>query len=103
MTALISRPYVHPSDLDRLIKFSEKAAGVRWPRMSYMKPGDIVWMQPGFESSANIQLWFAGDDLIAYACFEPPLVFSFDIQPGLSDHDHVGDKILKWAEGKWRD
>jgi ribosomal protein S18 acetylase RimI-like enzyme len=100
MTSFSSRAYAGSADLDRLIDFAQKATGARWPRSTYMKAGDVVWMMftPGFEPETNIRLWFDGDDLAAYAWFEPPLNVDFDIRPAASPDDSLTDEILRWAE-----
>jgi ribosomal protein S18 acetylase RimI-like enzyme len=77
------------------------ATGARWPRSTYQKVGDVVWsFTPGLDPSDNIRLWFDRDSLAAYAWFEPPLNAEFDIRPGLSAYDQLGDEILGWAEGR---
>ncbi len=57
MTSFSSRAYAGSADLDRLIDFTEKATGARFPRSTYMKGGDVVWMMftPEFESRAKYQ------------------------------------------------
>ncbi|HXN12135.1 MAG TPA: GNAT family N-acetyltransferase [Candidatus Acidoferrales bacterium] len=104
MTSFSSRSYAGSADLDRLIDFAQTATGARWPRSTYMKAGDIVWMlfTPGFDPYANIQLWFDRDGLAAYAWFEPPLHVDFDIRPGASPDDLLADEILRWAEERRR-
>jgi hypothetical protein len=60
----------------------------------------VVWTMLAPGSNANIELWFDGTGLVAYASFEPPLNVEFDIQPGLAIYDSVADEILKWAESR---
>ena len=100
MNQFTSRVYAGASDLKLLIEFAERAAKARWPRSTYKKVGDVVWMMPGVDLNPNIQLWFDGIDLVAYAVFEPPLTVEFDIFPGLELFDSVGDEILNWAESR---
>lgn len=95
-----SRQYAGAPDLNLLIEFAKRAAKARWPRSTYKKVGDVVWMMPGSDLNPNIRLWFDGTDLVAYALFEPPLNVEFDVQPGLALYDSVGDEILKWAESR---
>ncbi|MFZ0680086.1 GNAT family N-acetyltransferase [Candidatus Binatus sp.] len=104
MTSFASRAYAGSADLDRLIDFADMATGVRFPRSTYMKGGDVVWMMftPGFDPEANIRLWFDDDSLVAFAWFEPPLNVDFDIRPGFAAHDSLGDEILRWAEERRR-
>jgi ribosomal protein S18 acetylase RimI-like enzyme len=102
MNHVTSRAYAGVSDLNLLVEFVQRAAKARWPRSTYKKVGDVVWMMPGFDLNPNIRLWFDGIDLIAYALFEPPLNVEFDVQPGLALYDSVGDEILKWAENRRR-
>lgn len=64
--------------------------------------GDVVSMMPGFDSNANIRLWFDGDGLVAYACFEPPLTVDFDIRPAAASYDSLADELLRWAEERRR-
>jgi ribosomal protein S18 acetylase RimI-like enzyme len=99
-----SRAYAGSADLDQLIDFAQKATGARFPRSTYMKGGDVVWMMftPGFDPAANIRLWFDDDGLVAYAWFEPPLNMDFDIRPGVSSVDSLADEILRWAEERRR-
>jgi ribosomal protein S18 acetylase RimI-like enzyme len=59
-------------------------------------------MMPGFDSNANIRLWFDGDGLVAYACFEPPLTVDFDIRPAAASYDSLADELLRWAEERRR-
>src|ERR1700722_13027072 len=105
MTSFSSRAYAGSADLDRQIDFAQTATGARWPRSSYMKAGDVVWMMftPGFEPETNIRLWFDNIGLAAYACFEPPLTVDFDIRPGASPDDSLADEVLQWAEKRRRD
>jgi ribosomal protein S18 acetylase RimI-like enzyme len=100
MTSFTSRAYAGSADLNRLIDFAQEATSARWPGSTYMKAGDVVWMMftPGFDPETNIRLWFDGDSLVAYAWFEPPLIVDFDIRPGMSPDDLLGDEILDWAE-----
>ena len=103
MNNLPSRAYAGAPDLKLLIEFAKRAASERWPRSTYKKVGDMVWGTPGVGPNANLQLWFDGSDLVAYAWFEPPLNLEFDIQPGLALYDSVGAEILAWAESRARD
>jgi len=82
---LTMRAYACARDLNLLIDFAERAAKARWPRSTYKKVGDVVWMMltPGFDPCANVRLWFDGADLVAYARFEPPVNVEFDVRPGL--------------------
>jgi ribosomal protein S18 acetylase RimI-like enzyme len=100
MNHLISRAYAGALDLKLLIEFAERAAKTRWPQSTYKKVGDVVWSAPGFDSNIKIRLWFDGPDLIAYGWFGPPHDVEFDIQPGLTRYDSVGDEILEWAENR---
>ena len=104
MTPFSSRAYAGTADLDRLIDFAQKATSARWPRSTYMKAGDVVWMllTPGFDPIANIRLWFDNDGLAAYALFEPPLSVDFDIRPAVSLNDSLADEVLRWAEERRR-
>ena len=102
MNDFASRAYAGAPDLHLLIEFTERAAKARWPRSTYKKVGDVVWMMPGSDLNPNIRLWFDGTDLVAYALFEPPLNVEFDVQPGLALYDSVGHEILKWAESRRR-
>ena len=102
MNRVTSRAYAGVSDLNLLVEFAKRAARTRWPRSTYKKVGDVVWMMPGFDLNPNIRLWFDGTDLVAYACLEPPLSVEFDVRPELALYDSVGDEILKWAESRRR-
>ncbi len=101
MNHFISRAYSGAADLDLLIDFARKTTAARWPRSTYMKAGDVVWGL-GSGECANICLWFDNDDLAAYAWFDPPLYFDFDIGPDVSLDDSLAGEILKWAEGQRR-
>src|SRR5690242_21949733 len=100
MNQLVARAYAGASDLKRLIEFAQNAARARWPRSTYKKAGDVVWMMltPGFDPCANIRLWLEGGNVAAYAWFEPPINLEFDIRPGLTFYDSLGDEILEWGE-----
>jgi len=104
MNHFSSRQYAGAPDLNLLIEFAERAAKARWPRSTYKKVGDVVWMMPApeLDRSANIRLWFDGADLVAYAWFESPMNVEFDIMPGLALYDSVGDEILEWTENRRR-
>jgi len=103
MNHFSSRQYAGAPDLNLLIEFAEKAAKARWPRSTYKKVGDVVWMMaPELDRSANIRLWFDGADLVAYAWFESPMNVEFNIMPGLALYDSVGDEILEWTENRRR-
>jgi ribosomal protein S18 acetylase RimI-like enzyme len=104
MTSFTSRAYAGSADLNRLIDFAQKTTGARWPRSTYMKAGDVVWMMftPGFDPATNIRFWSDDDGLVAYAWFEPPLNVEFDIRPGASSVDSLADEILRWAEERRR-
>jgi ribosomal protein S18 acetylase RimI-like enzyme len=99
MNPFFSRAYIGTADLQHLIEFARKATGARWPRSTYMKAGDVVWMMftPAFDPS-NIRLWFDDAGLAAYAWFEPPLHVYFDIRPGLPLDGPLADEVLKWSE-----
>lgn len=103
MEPLTNRTYSGAADMNLLIAFAERAAKARWPRSTYKKVGDVVWtmLRPG--PDPNIQLWFDGYEIAAYAHFEPPLSVEFDIQPGLARYDSLGDEILTWAENRGRE
>jgi hypothetical protein len=94
MTSFTSRAYAGSADLDRLIDFAQNATGACWPRSTYMKAGDVVWMMftPGFDPATNIRFWSDDDGLVAYAWFEPPLTVDFDIRPGASPDDSLADE-----------
>jgi ribosomal protein S18 acetylase RimI-like enzyme len=100
MNHFTSRAYSGAADLDLLIDFARKTTGARWPRSTYMKVGDVVWMAHGSKPgvNSNIRLWFDSAGLAAHAWFEPPLHVDFDIRPGLSPDDSLADEILRWAE-----
>lgn len=100
MNPFASRAYTGLADLHILIKFAEQATTARWPRSTYMKAGDVVWMlfTPGFDPSANIRFWLDEDGLAGYGWFEPPLSIDFDIRPGLALDHRLANEILRWAE-----
>jgi ribosomal protein S18 acetylase RimI-like enzyme len=98
MNQIITRAYADAADLNLLIEFARKASKARWPQSTYKKVGDVVWSGYGLEHSDNVRLWFDAEDLIAYACFEPPMSLEFDLMPGLARYDPVGREILKWGE-----
>src|SRR5260370_190064 len=104
MNPFSSRAYSGAADLDALIEFATKATGARWPRLNYMKGGDVVWMlfTPGFDPYANLRLWFEDSGLAAYGWFEPPLHLDFDVLPGRPLNDLLADEVLEWAEGRRR-
>ena len=104
MASFSSRAYAGDADLDLLIAFAQKATSSRWPRSTYMKAGDVVWMMftPGFDPYANIRLWFDGASLAAYAWFEPPLSVDFDIRPESSPDDSLAGEVLRWTEERRR-
>ncbi|HEY6299309.1 MAG TPA: GNAT family N-acetyltransferase [Candidatus Binatus sp.] len=104
MSSFSSRAYASSADLDRLIDFAQQATAARWPRSSYMKVGDVVWMLYGAKpGDPNIRLWFDGSRLAAYVSFEPPLHVDFDNRPGLAQDDLLFDEILHFAEERWQD
>lgn len=104
MNPFSSRAYAGTADLHRLIEFAQEATGARWPRSTYMKVGDVVWMlfTPGFDPYANIRLWFDGDGLAAYAWFEPPLYVDFDLRPEAPVDESLFGEVLRWAEQRRR-
>jgi ribosomal protein S18 acetylase RimI-like enzyme len=104
MSSSSSRAYAGIADLHELIEFAKRATRARWPRSTYMKAGDVIWMlfTPGFDPYANIRLWFDRDGLAAYAWFEPPLSVDFDIRPGTALDDVLATEILQWAEERRR-
>jgi ribosomal protein S18 acetylase RimI-like enzyme len=104
MTPFSSRAYTGTADLDLLVDFAQKATSARWPRPTYMKAGDVVWMlfTPGFDPYANIRLWFDSNGLTAYAWFEPPLYVDFDIRPGALLDELLPDEVLRLAEDRRR-
>jgi ribosomal protein S18 acetylase RimI-like enzyme len=104
MNSFASRAYAGASDLALLIEFAENATRARWPLSTYLKGGDVVWMLYNLspDSYADVRLWFDDADLIAYACFEPPLLVDFDIQPGSPQFNAIADEILMWAENRRR-
>jgi ribosomal protein S18 acetylase RimI-like enzyme len=101
MNHFTSRAYSGAADLDLLIDFARKTTGARWPRSTYMKAGDVVWGM-GSDQRANIRLWFDNGGLAAYAWFDPPLYFDFDIGPEVSLDDSLAGEILEWAEARRR-
>jgi ribosomal protein S18 acetylase RimI-like enzyme len=56
----------------------------------------------GVRQRANIRLWFDNGGLAAYAWFDPPLYFDFDIGPEVSLDDSLAGEILEWAEARRR-
>jgi hypothetical protein len=58
----------------------------------------VVWSGYGLEHSENVRLWFDAGDLVAYACFEPPMSLEFDLMPGFARYDPVGREIFEWGE-----
>ena len=87
MNQIITRAFSGAADLNLLIEFVRKAAKARWPQSTYKKVGDVVWSGYGLEHSENLRLWFDAGDLVAYACFEPPMSLEFDLMPGLARYD----------------
>ena len=103
MNPFSSRAYAGIADLHLLIEFARQATGARWPSSTYMKVGDVVWKLYGSKpGDTNIRLWFDGDGLAAYACFEPPLSVDFDLRPAASLDDLLADEVLRWAEERRR-
>jgi ribosomal protein S18 acetylase RimI-like enzyme len=102
MNQIITRAFSGAADLNLLIEFVRKAAKARWPQSTYKKVGDVVCSGYGLEHSENLRLWFDAGDLVAYACFEPPLSLEFDLMPGLARYDLVGREILEWGESHRR-
>lgn len=101
MNHFTSRAYSGAADLDLLIDFARKTTAARWPRSTYMKAGDVVWGL-GSGQRANLRLWFDNDGLAAYAWFDPPLYFDFDIASGVLLDDSLAGEILEWAEDQRR-
>lgn len=101
MTRFSSRPYAGDSDLALLIDFSRAATIARLPGLTYVQPGDIAWriFTPNFDPTKYVQLWFDDRGLAAYAFFEPPLNFEFDIRAD-AEHDTLLADILAWAEAR---
>jgi len=103
MSTFFSRVYAGNTDLHLLIEFARQATSARWPGSTYMKVGDIVWTLYGSKpGDTNIRLWFDGSDLVAHACFEPPLSVDFDVRPGTSANDSLADEVMRWAEERRR-
>ena len=100
MTPFSSRVYAGNADLHTLVEFARQTTGARWPRATYQKVGDVVWMLYAAGFDPNIRLWFDADGLAAYAWFEPPagVDFGFDIRTGLSPDESLADEILEWAD-----
>jgi hypothetical protein len=98
MNQIKTRAYSGAADLNLLIEFARKAAKARWPQFTYKQVGDVVWSGYGLEHSENVRLWFDAGDLVAYACFEPPMSLEFDLMPGLARYDPVGREIFEWGE-----
>ena len=99
MDTISSRAYTGASDLNLLVRFAQSTTAARWPGSTYMKAGDVVWNgMPGSDPTADICLWFDHSELVAYAWFEPPLHFEFDILPTSSRFDPLAADILAWAE-----
>lgn len=78
---------------------SANAAG-RLPGRSALMPGDLAWRLPGSAPEENIRLFHLNGELAAWAWFDPPTGFEFDLHHSLpADHFLVGD-ILSWAESR---
>lgn len=104
VSACFARPCDGAADLDPLIAFAREATAARLPGLSYLHAGDMVWAlvpYPELAAPENVRLWFAGDRLAAYALFEPPVTFQFDVRPDL-DED-IAAEVLAWAESRWRE
>jgi ribosomal protein S18 acetylase RimI-like enzyme len=102
MNQMTSRACVGAEDLSLLIQFATRATRARWPLSTYKRVGDMVWAGYNLEQSENVRLWFDAGDLVAYAFFDPTISLEFDIMPGITRYDLVGDEILEWGERRRR-
>ena len=105
MSPLSSRPYSGSADLELLIEFASEMTAARWPAMSPMHPGDIVWQLMGTggvdgrEPMESIRLWLEGERLQGYAYFDDPAHVLIDVRLETSENA-LFDEIVIWAEGR---
>ncbi len=85
------------SDLDALIALVSRLAAQRWPRMSHLHPGDVVWQFQGAGPKENIRLWHVDELLVGFAWFQPPDTLTFDIDPQVVNVSGIRREMLAWA------
>lgn len=87
-------------DFPHLLSLVSRIAALRWPQMSHLHVGDVVWQFPGSQPKDNIRLWFEDDRLVGYAWFQPPDVLRFDVVPALPSAADIRNEVLAWAEAR---
>ena len=100
MSRFTSLPCAGEPDLPSLIEFARRTLLARFPRTTYLHPGDVVWRYytPKFDPVANIRLWFDGHTFVGHAWSEAPLNVDFDLLPGLDNSEELIREMMAWAE-----
>ena len=88
------------SDFPEFLSFVSHVAAQRWPQMSHLHIGDVVWQFPGSQPKDNIHLWFKDDRLVGYAWFQPPDVVRIDVDPTLQNSLIIRNQAIVWATAR---
>src|SRR5690606_21290347 len=94
------RPFEGATDIPMLADFVWRTALQRQPGASYYHPGDITWQLYRAGPGDDVRLWFHHESIIAFAIFEPPLTFQFDVDGNTGNQTAIVEDLLNWAEGR---
>jgi len=95
-----TRPYRGASDLDALISLAQRTTASRLPGPTYYHLGDVVWQLYRLDGSDDVQLWLDGSRVVAFAIFEPPIDFGFEIDATVGDAYALAGQLIAWAESR---
>ncbi len=98
MSRYITRPYEGVSDLAAVVELAQRLTASRLPGPTDYHLGDVVWQLYRLDESEDAQLWFDGARVVAFAIFEPPLDFGFEIDTAIDDPRALAGAVIRWAE-----
>lgn len=100
MSSYTTRPYRGVADLGAIIELARRTTARRLPGPTYYHLGDVVWQTYRLDQSDDVQLWLDGSRVVAFAIFEPPLDFGFEIDATVGDADALAGQLIAWAESR---
>jgi len=98
---LRSRPCNEAADFQRLTALAS-AAWTEFGPQTYFHPGDVGWRWRDPDWPAGLRLWEEAEGaLAAFASFDPPGDFEFQVHPRWRGRD-IEREIMAWGEAKAR-
>lgn len=85
------------ADYDELSDLLSANAAACLPNPPVLLPGDLAWRLPAARPDKFLQLFFWNRKLAAFAWFEPPTGFEFEIDADLVEKAALLNALLEWA------